>query len=150
MHPSPQWLWLLSVLRWCFGCCWLLLPFWDSVIVLCFVVRYIVSILVCNHLYGEERTGCYALFVFLVSRDCSRALSHDAKCLSAVCDCGISWSYSLCFFIQCTGDSGTWEMVNIDNHNNKNNMESHVHARELLKSNSRVIAGLLETIVLFQ
>ena len=26
--------------------CWLLLPVWDSVIVLCFIVRYFVSILV--------------------------------------------------------------------------------------------------------
>ena len=41
-------------------------------------------------------------------------------------------------------------MVNSDKHNNKNNLESHVHARELLRSNSRVIAGLLGTIVLLQ
>ena len=31
----------------------------------------------CNHLDGEERAGCFALFVFLVSRDCFVALSHD-------------------------------------------------------------------------
>ena len=49
--------------------CLLLLPLWDSVIVLCFVVRYFVSILVCNHLDEEERAGCFALFVFLVFRD---------------------------------------------------------------------------------
>ena len=64
----------------------LLLPLWDSVIVLCFVVRYFVS----NHLDEEERTNCFALFVFLVSRDCCVALPHNATGLSAVCDSGIS------------------------------------------------------------
>ena len=43
----------------------------------------------CNHLDGEERAGCFALFVFLVSRDCCMALPGDALGLSAVCDCGI-------------------------------------------------------------
>ena len=46
--------------------------------------------LVFNHLDGKERAGCFALFVFRVSRDCCVALLHDATCLSAVCDCGIS------------------------------------------------------------
>ena len=32
-------------------------------------------------------------FVFLVSRDCRVALPCGATGLSAVCDCGISWSY---------------------------------------------------------
>ena len=31
-----------------------------------------------------------ALFVFLVSHDCCVSLPHDARGLSAVCDCGIS------------------------------------------------------------
>ena len=44
----------------------------------------------CNHLDGEEKAGCFALFVFLVSRVCCVALSHDATSLSAVCDCCIS------------------------------------------------------------
>ena len=41
----------------------------------------------CNHLDGKERAaGCFALFVFLVSRDCCVALPHDATPgLSAVC-----------------------------------------------------------------
>ena len=43
----------------------------------------------CNNLDGEERAGCFALFVFLVSRDCFVALSHGTTGLSAVCDCGI-------------------------------------------------------------
>ena len=44
----------------------------------------------CNHLDGEERAGCFAYFVFLVSRDCCVALPRDAIDLSSVCDCGIS------------------------------------------------------------
>ena len=78
--------------------CSLFLPLWDSVILLCFVVRYFVSILVCNHLDGKRSAGCFALFVFLVSRDCCVALPHDAMVLSAVCDSGISLSYSLTIF----------------------------------------------------
>ena len=44
----------------------------------------------CNQRDGEERAGCFALIVFLVSRDCCVALPHDATGLFAVCDCGIS------------------------------------------------------------
>ena len=43
-----------------------------------------------SHLDGEERAGCFALFVFLVSRDCCVALHRGEMGLSAVCDCGIS------------------------------------------------------------
>ena len=46
----------------------------------------------CNHLDGEERAGCFALFVLLVSRDCCVDLARDATGLSAVCDCGNSCS----------------------------------------------------------
>ena len=42
-----------------------------------------------NHLYGEDRVGCFALFVFLVSRNGCVALPHSARGLSAVCECGI-------------------------------------------------------------
>ena len=45
-------------------------------IVVCSVVRYF-----CNHLDGEERAGCFAWFVFLVS---------SVMGLSAVRDSGIS------------------------------------------------------------
>ena len=41
-------------------------------------------------LMREERAGCFALFFFLVSRDCCVTLSHGARGLSAVCNCGIS------------------------------------------------------------
>ena len=44
----------------------------------------------CNHLDEEVRAGCFALFVFLVSRDSYVALPHDVMGLSSVCDCGIS------------------------------------------------------------
>ena len=70
--------------------CLLLLSLWESVIVLCFVVHYFMSIQVCNHLDWEERAGCFALFVFLVSCDGCVALPRSAMGLSAVCNCGIS------------------------------------------------------------
>ena len=50
MHLSPWWLRLLSVLRRWFCCCWLFVYCYshcgESVIVLCFAVRYFMSILV--------------------------------------------------------------------------------------------------------
>ena len=48
------------------------------------------TLLFCNHLDGEEKAGCFAWFVFLVSRDCSVALPCGTLGLSAGCDCGIS------------------------------------------------------------
>ena len=38
---------------------------------------------------GQD-AGCFALFVFLVSHNCSVALPHDVISLSAVCDSVIS------------------------------------------------------------
>ena len=47
----------------------MLLSFWDSIIiVLCFVVFTLCPFKFCNHLDGEEGAGCFALYVFLVSR----------------------------------------------------------------------------------
>ena len=50
--------------------------------------------LLCVHssfaIISMGRACCFALFVFLVSHDCCVALPHDARGLSAVCDCGIS------------------------------------------------------------
>ena len=54
-------------------CCLMLLPLWDSVIVICFVVRFFMSLF-----DGEERAGCFALFVFLASHDCCVALPRGA------------------------------------------------------------------------
>ena len=65
--------------------CLMLLPLWESVIVLCFVVLNFMSILVCNHLDGKRE-----LIALLVSRDCCVTLPRGAMSLSAVCDCGIS------------------------------------------------------------
>ena len=56
----------------------LLVPLWDSVIVLCFVERYFVSILVYSHLDVEEG-GWLICFVFLlVTCDCYVSLSRCA------------------------------------------------------------------------
>ena len=43
------------------------------------------------NLDGEERSGCFALTVFVMScsSQCSVALPRGAKGLSAVCICGI-------------------------------------------------------------
>ena len=66
--------------------CILLLPLCESVIFLCFVVCNFMSILVCNHLDGEERAGCFAWFVLLMSLDRCAALPCGAISLSAVCE----------------------------------------------------------------
>ena len=65
--------------------CLLLLQLWDSVIGLCFVVRYLVSILVLQS-SPWRRESWLPCFVFL---PCV-ALSHDATGLTAVYDDGIS------------------------------------------------------------
>ena len=51
----------------------------------------------CNYLYEEERVGCFALTVFEMYCycKCPVALPHGDKGLSAVYECGISWSRSL-------------------------------------------------------
>ena len=43
-------------------------------------------------MYGEERAGCFTLFVFLAFCDCYWfvARPQGVVSLSAVCDCGIS------------------------------------------------------------
>ena len=64
----------------------LLLLLSDSLDILCFAVRYFVSILVLQ----SSRWGRESCFVFLVPRDCYVSLPHDATGLSAVCGCGIS------------------------------------------------------------
>ena len=70
---------------------------------LCYVMHcFVSSFLVLKSSLRErererERAISSALFAFLVSCDCYVALSHEALGLSAVCDYGISWSYSLVF-----------------------------------------------------
>ena len=57
-----------------------------------------------NHFTEDERDGCFT-FIFLRKRElvallcvlAVRIVSYSAAGWSAVCDCGISWSYSLAF-----------------------------------------------------
>ena len=51
-----------------------------------FCKQLVFEIYFCNHLDGEERAGCFALTVFLMSGDsqCSVALPHGALGWSAV------------------------------------------------------------------
>ena len=70
--------------------CLLLLPLWESVVVLCVVVRCFVSVLVLRSSWWGGGAGCFAWFVFLVSRGGWAALPCGAAGLSGVCDCGIS------------------------------------------------------------
>ena len=46
--------------------------------------------LLCNHIDGEEGYGFFAVFVFLMSRNCYVALPRGVTDLSEVCNCGIS------------------------------------------------------------
>ena len=78
--------------------CLLLLPLWESVIVLCFVVRYFMSILVLQSSWWGRESWLLCL-ICLPGVSCwLSALLRGAMGLSAVCDCGISWSYSLTIF----------------------------------------------------
>ena len=47
-------------------------------------------VLLCVHSSFAIISGCFALFVLLVSHYCCVAFPHDAISLSAVCNCGIS------------------------------------------------------------
>ena len=57
-----------------------------------FIMHFFVSILVCNHLEENEKTGCFSIIV--VQINCYYkwhvALPHGAVGWSAVCECGIS------------------------------------------------------------
>ena len=107
----------LSIFEWPFytglGCC----PFLGGgsvvvvnllfkafpIVCLCFVMHYFVSILVLqSSLRGrEEKAGCFAIIVLQVycCYKFAVALPHGAVGWSAVCGCGISWSYSLTFLL---------------------------------------------------
>ena len=60
---------------------------------ICFALLYVHSSF--TIILMGKRAGCFAKFVLLVSCDCGVALPCGAMGLSAVCDCGISSSYSL-------------------------------------------------------
>ena len=65
--------------------CSLLLPLWESVIVLCLYVHSSIAIILIG-----KRAGCFAQFVFLVSHDGCVTLPRGDMGVSAVCCCGIS------------------------------------------------------------
>ena len=71
--------------------CWLLLPLWDSVIVLCFAVRYCMSILVLQSSWWERESW---LLYFDCLPDVSWLLCRSSsRCNGFVC------SLWLCFFL---------------------------------------------------
>ena len=52
----------------------------------------------CNHLTGKETAGCFTLIAFLYPwLLVFRVSFRGAVSWSAVCDCGICWSYSITF-----------------------------------------------------
>ena len=62
-----------------------------------------------NHMLRRRKLVCFVCVVLRLSRLCvSVSLAHGAVGLSAVCDCGISWSFSLTFclcvytFVNCS------------------------------------------------
>ena len=57
------------------------------------------SIPLCNHLEEEEKSDCFAVIVLQMYCYYKSyvALPHGAVGWSAVCDCGISWSYLLTY-----------------------------------------------------
>ena len=100
--PHPQWLRLMSVLRRCFCCCWSVVWcaihwLWGLCFCLCFVVHYCVSFLVLQSSLTGRESWLLCSYVSWMSFycKCSVTLPYGAVGWSAVCDCGISWSYSL-------------------------------------------------------
>ena len=86
-----EWVGLLTI-------CLLLLQLWESVIVLCFVVRYFMASLV-------FQSSCWERASMLLCLVCLPGVSwwlcgSSSRChgVSAVCDCGISWLYLLIIF----------------------------------------------------
>ena len=64
----------------------------------CFVVQYLVSFDCSFAVFlRRRRQDCFTLIAFLVACGCYCfvTLPHSAVSWSAVCDCSISWSYSL-------------------------------------------------------
>ena len=60
----------------------------------------------CNHLEEEEKAGPFAIIVLQIYcyYKCSEALPQGVFGWSAVCDCGLSRSYSLTFLLLMNGD----------------------------------------------
>ena len=78
--------------------CLSLLPLWESVIVLCFVVCYFMSILVLQSSWWGRESWLLCLICLSGVLRWLSGSSCGAMELSAVCDCCISWSYSLTIY----------------------------------------------------
>ena len=67
--------------------------------------------LLCVHSSFVIISGCFALIVLLLSHYCCVALPHNAMGLAAVCDCGISLSYSLPTFGETAQQTGNQYLI---------------------------------------
>ena len=77
-------------------------------------MHYFASILVLKSSWSRVRKAyCFAVIVWQMFcyYKCSLALLHGAVGLSAVCDCGISWSYSLTFERNCLSELSTFDQT---------------------------------------
>ena len=65
-------------------------------VLLCCDINYLFLFLICNHLSDDEKAGCFAFLVFLLSCNCLFSVSHPKGSigLSAACNCGLPSSYS--------------------------------------------------------
>ena len=82
--------------------CLLLLSLWESVVqcsVFCCTLLYVHSSFAIILMSIRELVALHIVFPILVSRDGYVALPRGAMSLPAVCDCGISRSYSLTMFV---------------------------------------------------
>ena len=69
MFLAPEWLRLLSVLKWLPSCCGS-----DPCVIVANILDFFVCCMFCSALYfhstfANERAGCFTLFVFLVCYD---------------------------------------------------------------------------------
>ena len=78
--------------------CLLSLPLWESVIVRCFVVRYFMSIVALLSSWWGRESWLLCLICLPGVLWWLGGFPRGATGLSAVCDCGISWPYSLTTF----------------------------------------------------
>ena len=79
--------------------CWLLFSLWESVIVLCFVVRYFIFTLVLQSSWWGRESWLLCFYFCLPSALwllCGSSLWRHGRVYS--CDCGTSWWYSLTIF----------------------------------------------------
>ena len=97
-----------TLLTW-FCCYWFIVLcmshcLWRFCVVLCFSMHYFMSFLVLQSSWRGRESWLLCFFVFWMSCyfKSSVALLHSAVGWAAVCDCGISWSYSLTFWVVCS------------------------------------------------